>query len=75
MRRYSRRHIHVYNMLNNYMEVSIILDWQGILPMKASPIDEGKEVFEKLLKEQCFVVGEEELNNLAGVDFDAIFGC
>lgn len=72
---YFKKLLKIYNMLNNYMEVSIILDWQGILPMKSSPIDEGREVFEKLLKEQCFVVSEEELNNLAGVDFDAIFGC
>jgi hypothetical protein len=52
------------------MEVSIVLDWEGILPMKSSPVDEGKEVFEKLLNEQCFVVDEEELNNFAGVDLE-----
>lgn len=66
---YFKKLLKIYNMLSNYMEVSIVLDWEEILPMKSSPIDEGREVFERLLKEQCFVVDEHELNSLAGVDY------
>lgn len=72
---YFKKLLKIYNILSNYMEVSVILDWDGLLPMKSSPIDEGREVFERLLQEQCFVVDERELNNLAGVDFNEIFGC
>lgn len=67
---YFRKLLKIYKVLSNYMEVSVVLDWEGILPMKSSPVDEGREVFERLLNEQCFVVDEEELNNFAGVDLE-----
>lgn len=38
-----------------FFSVSIIIDWDQILPYKASPIDCGKEVFEKLLRKKHYV--------------------
>jgi hypothetical protein len=33
-----------------FFNVSILMDWDHLLPYKASPIDGGKEIFEKLLE-------------------------
>ena len=56
-------------MLNNYMEVNVVLDWEGILPMKASTTDCGREVFEKLIREQCVTIcNEQELLELCGME-------
>lgn len=38
-----------------FFSVSILIDWDGILPYKASPIDCGPEVFEKLLEKKHYV--------------------
>ena len=38
-----------------FFSTSIIMDWKHVLPYKASPIDCGKELFEKLLKERYYV--------------------
>lgn len=41
--------------LSTFFSTSIIIDWKHLLPYKASPIDCGREVFEKLLKERYYV--------------------
>lgn len=40
------------NILKKYFNVSILLDWDLKLPYKSSPIEGGKDYFEKLLKER-----------------------
>lgn len=35
-----------------FFSTSIIMDWDNLLPYKASPIDCGKEIFEKLLEKR-----------------------
>lgn len=70
---YFKKILKLYRMLNNYMEVNVVLDWDGVLPMKASPTDCGREVFEKLIREQCITIcDEQELLELCGVDIDEI---
>ena len=41
--------------LSPFFSTSIIMDWDHILPYKASPIDCGKEKFEKLLEKRYYV--------------------
>lgn len=38
-----------------FFSTSVIIDWSHILPYKASPIDCGKEIFEKLLENRYYV--------------------
>lgn len=72
---YFKKILKIYKMLCNYMEVNVIIDWDGVLPMKASPIDMGREVFEKLLREYCYTISDEkDLLELTGVDEDEIYG-
>lgn len=40
---------------NNYCKISFVFDDKKLLKHKNSPIDQGKEVFEKLIKERRFV--------------------
>lgn len=40
---------------NNYCNFSFVFDRKHILPLKAAPVDTGKENFEKLLKERVIV--------------------
>lgn len=44
--------IHIYNKYSKNVRISAIFDKRMILPYKASPIDEGPQVFEKLLNER-----------------------
>lgn len=44
--------IHFHNKYNNSIRVTAIFDKAMISPYKASPIDEGPQVFEKLLSER-----------------------
>lgn len=44
--------IHLYNKYKNVLKVTIIFDKNMITPYKASPTDEGHEIFEKLLGER-----------------------
>lgn len=68
---YFKKILKIYRMLSNYMEVNVVLDWEGKLPMKASPTDCGKEVFEDLIHNQCFTVCEEgDLLELCGIGDD-----
>ena len=39
-------------LLSPYFNVSVLMDYDFLLPYKSSPIDGGKEIFEKILKER-----------------------
>ena len=45
-------HIHIYNKYSKNVRISAIFDKGMILPYKASPIDRGPQIFEKLLNER-----------------------
>ena len=49
--------IHIYSKYNKNVRVTAIFDKNMILPYKSSPIDEGKEKFEKLLNERIIPYG------------------
>ena len=49
--------IHFYNKYNNSIRVTAIFDKAMISPYKASPIDQGPQVFEKLLAERIIPKG------------------
>lgn len=40
--------------LKNFTKVSYIVDYNNVLPLKASPSDLGKEIYEKLYKEKIY---------------------
>ena len=66
---YFKKILKIYKMLSNYMEVNVVLDWEGLLPMKASPTDCGKEVFERLIKDYCETIcDEQDLLYLCGME-------
>ena len=66
---YFKKILKIYKMLSNYMEVNVVLDWEGLLPMKASPTDCGKEVFERLIKDHCETIcDEQDLLYLCGME-------
>ena len=44
--------IHIYNKYSKNVRISAIFDKGMILPYKASPIDRGPQIFEKLLNER-----------------------
>lgn len=50
-----QKYVDKANILAPYFNVSILIDYDFILPYKSSPIDEGKETFEKLLKERRII--------------------
>ena len=43
---------HIYKKYNNMVRITAVFDKHMITPYKASPIDEGPEVFKKLLRER-----------------------
>lgn len=47
--------LHLYNKYKNTVKVSIIFDKHMITPYKASPIDMGPEIFEKLIRERLML--------------------
>lgn len=44
--------IHLYSKYNNSIKITAIFDKHMILPYKASPIDQGPLIFERLMKER-----------------------
>ena len=44
--------IHFYNKYNTSIKITAIFDKHMLLPYKASPIDEGPRIFERLMKER-----------------------
>lgn len=47
--------LHIHDKYKNTIKITIIFDKCMITSYKASPIDEGKEKFEQLLKERIFI--------------------
>lgn len=41
--------------LTQYFSVSIIMDWTGLVGYKDSPIDKGKDIFDKLYSNRSFI--------------------
>lgn len=50
-----QKYIEKAKILSPYFNVSILIDYDFILPYKSSPIDGGKDIFEKILKERIIV--------------------
>lgn len=65
---YFKKILKIYRMLSNYMEVVVVLDWEGLLPMKASPTDCGRDIFERLVRESETFYDEQELLDLCGIE-------
>lgn len=51
-------------LLIPYVQVDLVLCWDDRLPMKASPIDQGKEVFKQLLSERYTLTDLSEFEQL-----------
>lgn len=45
----------ITKLMKHYFNISVIADRDFLLPYKESPIDKGKDVFEKLLTERIFI--------------------
>lgn len=45
----------IHKNYSPYVQISFLFDKQNLLPYKASPTDEGEEVFKKLFKERIFL--------------------
>lgn len=52
LRQKREEYIKLANILTRYFQVSILLDWDLKLDYKSSPLEGGKEYFEKLLSER-----------------------
>lgn len=57
----------ICKMLCNYFTVSIVIDWDNSLELKDAPVDKGKDVFEKLLKDKITICDVDS-------DFQEYFG-
>ena len=52
LRKVEQKYIDKANVLAPYFNVSILMDYDFVLPHKSSPVEGGKEVFEKLLRDR-----------------------
>ena len=50
-----QRYIEKAKLLSPYFNVSILMDYDFDLPYKSSPIDGGKEIFEKILSNRRII--------------------
>ena len=50
-----QKYINKAKILAPYFNVSILMDYDFLLPYKSSPIDGGKDIFEKILKDRRIV--------------------
>ena len=50
-----QKYIEKAKILAPYFNVSILMDYDFVLPHKSSPIDGGREIFEKLLRERRII--------------------
>ena len=57
----------ICKMLNSYVTVNIIIDYDNLLEMKDSPLDKGKQVFETLYRNRVTIDDVDK-------DFKEIFG-
>lgn len=49
------KYIEKAKILSSYFNVSVLIDYDFVLEYKSSPIDGGKEIFEKLLSERIII--------------------
>lgn len=49
------KYIRKAKILSPYFNVSILMDYDFLLPHKSSPIDDGKDIFETLLKNRRII--------------------
>lgn len=54
----------IYNMLRDFVNVSVILCWDNRLDYKDSPLDKGKEVFLELLHERYYIEEDEDFEEI-----------
>lgn len=52
---YAKKMFSIFKKLKNRYNLSIIWDKEGLLNRKDSPVDQGKEVFEKLIKDRIII--------------------
>ena len=52
--------IKIYNLLKNWCNVYLVADFEDILEYKDSPVDRGKEVWETMIKDNCWLIEDEE---------------
>jgi len=64
---YCKKLLKVAKLFINYCNLSIILCWDGSIKYKDSPIDCGKEVFEKLYSERYLIENLKEIEELIEV--------
>lgn len=50
-----QKYIQKAKLLSPYFNVSILMDYDFLLPYKSSPIDGGKDIFEKILKNRRII--------------------
>ena len=51
------RYTEIGNRMKEYFKVSVMIDWEGDLNYKDSPLDGGPEIFNKLFRDRFFVGG------------------
>lgn len=51
------KYTEIGNRMTEYFKVSVLIDWDGDLNYKDSPIDKGPEIFNKLFKNRFYVGG------------------
>ena len=55
LREVEQKYIDKANILAPYFNVSILMDYDFALEYKSSPIDGGKDIFEKILKDRRII--------------------
>ena len=55
LREVEQKYIDKANILSPYFNVSILMDYDFALEYKSSPIDGGKDIFEKILKDRRII--------------------
>ena len=50
-----KKYIDKAKILSPYFNVSILMDYDFLLPYKSSPIDEGKDIFEEILQHRRII--------------------
>lgn len=56
------------SLMLNYFTVNVVIDTEGLLDLKDSPIDKGKEVLEQLLSNAWTITDIDEFDELIGDD-------
>lgn len=61
---YLQRLSRLVKQLTPYFKVELLLDLNDTLPLKGSPVDAGKDVYEQLVQSRYFIEEAEELESL-----------